>query len=73
MRLPKPEEVDEVIAGKVVVPDEDDPDEIEEPVAEDEDLAFCVVCEPVVDESELLEADRVAEEPELLVADCVAD
>ena len=73
MRLPKPEDVDEVMAGRVLVPEEADPEELEEPAAEDEDLAFCVVCEPLVDEPELLDADCVADEPELLVADCVAD
>lgn len=75
MRAPKPEEVEEVMAGRVEVPDEDD---LEESVAEEEDLAFFVVCEPLVDEPELVDADCVAEEPELLVADdaeedCVND
>ena len=69
MRPPKPEEVEEVMGGRVEVSDEDDPEEPEEPVVEEEDLAFCAVCEPLVDEPELLVADCVAEEPELLVAD----
>ncbi len=57
-----------MIAGRFEVPDEADPEELEEPAAEDEDLAFCVVCDPLVDEPELLDVGCVADEPELLVA-----
>lgn len=71
-RPPKPEEVEEVMPGRVEVSDEAAPEELEEPVADDV-LAFCVDCEPLVDEPELLDADCVADEPELLVAGCVAD
>lgn len=53
------------MAGRVEDPDEADPEE--------ESLAFCVFCEPLVDEPESLDADCVADEPELLVAGCVAD
>ena len=74
MSPPNPEEVEEeVIAGSVKA----DPVVLEEPDAEEDDLVFCVVCEPLEDETELVDpdcdVDCVAEEPELLVAGCVAD
>ena len=60
------------MAGNVEAPEELDTVALEEPVAGEEDLVFCVVCEPLDEDAEFVGLDWDADEPELLLA-CVAE